>query len=576
MDLEDDKLYCKFLNKIDSFVNEKLDQYTPNTVGDKTIHDPIWGSVTYYSWEIHIIDSPLFQRLRNISQVGLAVLTYPAARHSRFEHSLGTTAIASRMIENIVKKHSNDNDESSPLNKDIIYKVRLAALLHDIGHCFYSHLSECVYGQMEEMKDLKSLFYRFKNKKNIKAHEIFSYMIINTDSFKKFFNKYSGCPIVNDDFDCDKFMLEIGNMIIGVNNINKENKIEYSFQTAIINGVFDADKLDYIKRDSYSAGLTLIYDIERLLYKIDVKKVDVKDKNTDWRLTIDISGITALEEIIFCKIMLHSYIYHHQKVLASEEIVKDLIYSLITSNKIKHPCDFLKYTDNDLDYLSKLDPNNKTISEKIKTRDLPIRCFEFSRMNVSPKNDHANVTDTKKAVKIELNSLYDSLKDTENSTRRKNKLIDNSYSNIKTILLEKDIKSTNFIVEKIAYKYSTMTYNDILSVRKEFINLLTAEYLKKKKKTNFDIYDVYIVIPTVLSYNLSDEQCIATRNPKKLMSANDFIKLSPWADAFNANKWRGYVFVSRDIDKKIAFKVAKDLLLGKDCIIDASSYIKDL
>ena len=59
----------------------------------KIIHDPIWGSTEYEAWEMQIIDSPLIQRLRNISQVGLAVLTYPAARHSRFEHTLGVAAV---------------------------------------------------------------------------------------------------------------------------------------------------------------------------------------------------------------------------------------------------------------------------------------------------------------------------------------------------------------------------------------------------------------------------------------------------------------------------------------------------
>ena len=98
-----EEIYSDFLSRIDQIVSDYLaihsgSDYHPFP-DDKVIHDPIWGCVKFYSWEIAIIDTPLFQRLRDIYQVGLGVFTYPAARHSRFEHSLGVVAIASRMIE---------------------------------------------------------------------------------------------------------------------------------------------------------------------------------------------------------------------------------------------------------------------------------------------------------------------------------------------------------------------------------------------------------------------------------------------------------------------------------------------
>ncbi len=101
--------YKKVENDIEVFVKEKLQGYTPADTGKKTIHDPVWGSIDYSEWEMQIIDCPLFQRLRDINQVGLAMLTYPAARHSRFEHSLGVASAAKIMCDKIDKNSENFN-----------------------------------------------------------------------------------------------------------------------------------------------------------------------------------------------------------------------------------------------------------------------------------------------------------------------------------------------------------------------------------------------------------------------------------------------------------------------------------
>lgn len=91
--------YKDLESDIEEFVKEKLEGYKPDRIGKKTIRDSVWGSIEYSEWEMQVIDSPLFQRLRDISQVGLASLTYPAARHSRFEHSLGVAAAAKKICE---------------------------------------------------------------------------------------------------------------------------------------------------------------------------------------------------------------------------------------------------------------------------------------------------------------------------------------------------------------------------------------------------------------------------------------------------------------------------------------------
>jgi len=185
--LSDDVTYQDFLKRTDEYVASMLKDYDATGLSCKIIHDSVWGTLDFHEWEIQIIDSPLFQRLRNIGQVGLATLIYPSARHSRFEHPLGVVSIASRMMEALSKREASDDTETLKITEQDIYKVRFVALLHDIGHCFYSHISELAYDKYDEFYKLFDSIKQHKNGLKPKGHEIFSYLIINTPSFKFFF-----------------------------------------------------------------------------------------------------------------------------------------------------------------------------------------------------------------------------------------------------------------------------------------------------------------------------------------------------------------------------------------------------
>jgi len=103
---------------------------------DKIINDPIYGFVTLENGIItDLIDHPFFQRLRKISQLGLSYLVYPGAHHSRFHHAIGCLHLMSKAINQIKQKgHDISNEESEAL--------KIAILLHDIGHGPFSHALE--------------------------------------------------------------------------------------------------------------------------------------------------------------------------------------------------------------------------------------------------------------------------------------------------------------------------------------------------------------------------------------------------------------------------------------------------
>jgi HD superfamily phosphohydrolase len=114
------------------------------------IRDPVYGFITFNEWEKEIIDHFVFQRLRRIKQLALTDMVYPGATHTRFEHSLGVMHLATKMYDAIIRDDSNKqllteklNYQESGLKRDR-QLVRLAALLHDVGHAPFSHASEAI------------------------------------------------------------------------------------------------------------------------------------------------------------------------------------------------------------------------------------------------------------------------------------------------------------------------------------------------------------------------------------------------------------------------------------------------
>jgi len=172
---------------------------------EKLFRDPLYGFIGLTEKELELLSTPVFQRLRRIKQLGNTHLVYPSACHSRFEHSPGVLNIATRMAE----KLKIDSDE--------IEIIRYAALLHDIGHGPFSHNFETI---------LKSV-----NTKKI-SHEDITLKIINEDD--------DICRILGDTKDA----------VISLFDDDNETA-----NSKIISGSIDADKLDYLRRDSFHIGV---------------------------------------------------------------------------------------------------------------------------------------------------------------------------------------------------------------------------------------------------------------------------------------------------------------------------------
>lgn len=187
----------------------------------KFIRDSIHGNLPLDPFEIEVLDYPQLQRLRRVKQLGFISLIYPGANHSRFEHSIGTMHLASKLADQL---------ELSKEDKDL---VRIAGLLHDAGHGPFSHVSEAVLGVNHE--------------------EITAFVIEKTSIHDK----------LSEKFDTKE--------IIGI--INGEGKLG-----PIISGDLDMDRMDYLIRDSHYTGVAYgVIDTERIISNLKLERELILD-----------------------------------------------------------------------------------------------------------------------------------------------------------------------------------------------------------------------------------------------------------------------------------------------------------
>ncbi len=364
----------QLVEEIEEFVKSLLEHYKPQKIVErKVIHDPILGSNLFEPYEIALIDSPFCQRLRRISQTDVASLVYPSANHNRLEHSLSVATIAGRILDTLLRQQPQD--PPGPMTSDAQIEVRFAAILHDIGHGVFSHLSEETFQDFPEVER-----HRKENPGQFKEdspHEMLSHLIVKSPSFEEYFEK----NIIKEYGLSAGISLErIARSIIPAGG-SDEN---YGWQANIINGPFDADKFDYLQRDAYFSGLKIGIDLDRFLHCVWLEVQPDKPR----QLKIRTSGATTLEQILFGKLMLYNTIYHHQKIRAAECAIRGIFEILeehqedpqyqIHGRKMKRAIDFLYVTEEDVLSLDNKSEELRDYIMRFLNRDLFKRALVIS------------------------------------------------------------------------------------------------------------------------------------------------------------------------------------------------------
>lgn len=326
----------------------------------KAIRDPLYGFINTSKLETKVIDTAIFRRLQSIKQLSHAYVVYPSSIHTRFEHSLGTMHVSNLMT-----------DELGITKPDDIRRIRLSCLLHDIGHGPFSHLFESVIEKI--------------NPQFSEPHEKISRIMINEDSELDML------------LDSDKH--EIIKLLD--KKIDSYKDPESSLQSSIISSGIDADKLDYLRRDSHHIGVAYgQFDFHRILYALTT---------TPHRSTICINhkGIDAIENYRLARYLMHVQVYtHHARLAADQMFIKALKIAVFDEKIIdadllkfdpkKDNPEFLKfYTSLDdcsiYNIITGAGTASKSILEDIKKRRLLKRACEFTPQDLENTADVKNV-----------------------------------------------------------------------------------------------------------------------------------------------------------------------------------------
>jgi len=242
----------------------------------KIVRDAVHGDIELGPLELELIDTPEFQRLRGIKQLGTASLIYPSAVHTRFEHSLGTSWMARRIL-NAIRKHDTVDDDEVEL-------IRVAALLHDVTHVPFGHTLE----------DERRVFPR---------HD-------------------------EDTSRLDYFLEEssVGGVLSRCGLRGEVRKVlegRSGYRSDIVGGAISADLLDYLRRDNYFTGLSQYYDdrVFQLFERDEDRLIMRVDKHG--RLRHD--ALSELVNLLRIRYTLSERVYFHHTKLASGAMISRVV-----------------------------------------------------------------------------------------------------------------------------------------------------------------------------------------------------------------------------------------------------------
>ncbi|KAF0116659.1 MAG: metal dependent phosphohydrolase [Rhodospirillaceae bacterium] len=255
------------------------------------IRCPIYGFIPLDEWEREIISQPAFQRLRRIRQLAWTDYVYPGAMHTRFEHSIGVMHMATLLYDGIASRCGEVLREVLGYDDSGVRRyrqiIRLAALLHDIGHGPFSHAAE----ELTPSKETSGKPRAWK-------HEEYSAWIIRT-CFRDVIENHkanSNYAITAD---------EVAGLIEGGTAAKRA-----AVWRVLVSGQLDADRMDYLLRDSYHAGVEYVrYDWRRIVGTVTV----IQDGDTD-RLRVGLleSGRHAGESLLIARYMMFNQVYFHK------------------------------------------------------------------------------------------------------------------------------------------------------------------------------------------------------------------------------------------------------------------------
>jgi len=403
---------------------------------DKIINDPIYGFITIDEGIIKdLIDHKYFQRLRKISQLGLSHLVYPGAHHSRFHHAIGCLHLMNKAISQLRKKGHIITDKEAE-------GLKIAILLHDIGHGPFSHALENTI-----IKEL--------------SHEDMSLIYMQD---------------LNIQFN--------GKLSIAIQIF--KNSYSKKFLHQLVSSQLDMDRLDYLKRDSFFSGVTEgNIGTERIINMLDVR---------DGKLVVEEKGIYSIEKFLFSRRLMYWQVYLHKTVVSAEQMLIKIIervkFLLKSKNKIFVTASleiFLKQDFNKKDFRN----NSELILLFSEIDDYDIyTCLKYWK-----KNEDFVLSELSKMM-LNRNILKTKISKKDFSKNDKEKLI-NSFCKLKKC----STKEAEYFI--FSNKISNSTYNiqqsniNILMKDEKILDITLASDQFDIKVLNKTVNKYFLCYPTV-------------------------------------------------------------------------------
>jgi len=251
-----------------------------DTEYQRPVRDPLWKHIYLSDAMLELIDTRPCRQLSRIKQLGPSYLVYPGATHTRLNHSLGVYHIAKRMIRDLITAPGMPG-----LSLEGVKAFLTAALLHDLGHFPYTH----------SFKELP-----------LKEHETLTGELILSDAV---------AAKIKDGIGADPYMTAA---IVDLELSTGGNE-EITFFRHILSGPLDPDKLDYLNRDAYFCGVPYgVQDIDFALSRVLPYGLE--------GIAIDITGVSAIENILFAKYLMYRAVYWHRTVRVATAMIKKAVY----------------------------------------------------------------------------------------------------------------------------------------------------------------------------------------------------------------------------------------------------------
>ncbi|MBP9675049.1 MAG: HD domain-containing protein [Bacteriovoracaceae bacterium] len=326
------------------------------------IRDPVHGSIAILEAEVPLLEHPYFQRLRNIKQLGLSEYAFPGASHTRYLHSIGVMFLAGKIFDLIFNKHPEYKQ-----NKDLLKlkeTLKLAALLHDIGHAPLSHATEWAMPQVSTLQ-LPSSYLKGDLKRKA-THEDYTLKFILDSDLAQAFHK------LEEEMGVSKEA--VADLILGTTNQPSYFEIGninfFPFLNRLISSEMDCDRMDYLLRDSYFCGVSYgQYDLPWLC-----DNLDFCIEGTNAYLAIHERAVATFDDFLLSRYHMFLMIYFHYRAVCLEQM---LLKYFSSCSEYTLPSSMQDYQKHDDYYLMQVLRQSENMwAKRIVSNNIPLKIFE--------------------------------------------------------------------------------------------------------------------------------------------------------------------------------------------------------